>query len=157
MEYSSYIAGAVNFLFESYVLSETSRKDLPDSEFGIPELRKFPLDTEAHVLSAIKFFNYVESKYEKTLAKNIIRKIHEFKIEDKVNPGPKNRFSKYWSSTKKESTDMSNEDNSNKVSVDEIYSSVEVANTVNMEDVDFSYCSGEPNSEVVFESKVFKD
>ena len=154
MEYSSHIAGAINFLFESYVLSEASRKDLPDSEFGIPELRKFPLDTEAHVLSAVKFFNYVEPKYEKTLAKNIIRKIHEYKIEDKINPGPKNRFSKYWSSTTKESMIM---EENNKVSVEEIFNDVNVANTVNLEDVDFSYCEGEPNSEVVFESKVFTD
>jgi hypothetical protein len=148
MEYSS-------FLFELYVLSETSRKDLPDSEFGIPKLRKYPLDTEAHVLSAIKFFNYVEPKYEKLLAKNIIRKIHEYKIEDKVNPGEKNRFSKYWNNVKKESVDMSEENK--KISVDEIYNDVKVANNVNIDEVDFSYCSGEPNSEVVFESKVFKD
>ena len=148
MEYSS-------FLFELYVLSETSRKDLPDSEFGIPELRKYPLDTEAHVLSAIKFFNYVEPKYEKELAKNIIRKIHEYKIEDKVNPGEKNRFSKYWSSVKKESNIM--EDNKKKVSVEEIFNDVNVANSVNIDEVDFSYCSGEPDSEVVFESKVFND
>jgi hypothetical protein len=148
MEYSS-------FLFELYVLSETSRKDLPDSEFGIPELRKYPLDTEAHVLSAIKFFNYVEPKYEKELAKNIIRKIHEYKIEDKVNPGEKNRFSKYWSSVKKESNIM--EDNKKKVSVEEIFNDVNVANSVNIDEVDFSYCSGEPDSEVMFESKVFND
>lgn len=140
-----------------FALYETSRGDLPDSAFGIPELRKFPLDTEAHVLSAIKFFNYVEPKYEKTLARNIIKKIHEYKIEDKVNPGPKNRFSKYWKvKVNKESVNMDNENNV-KVTVDEIYNDVNIANTVNTEDVDFSYCSGEPNSEVVFESQVFKD
>ena len=148
MHYSS-------FLFGLYVVSESSRSDLPDSEFGIPELRKYPLDTEAHVLSAIKFFNYVEPKYEKELAKNIIRKIHEYKIEDKVNPGEKNRFSKYWSSVKKESNIM--EDNKKKVSVEEIFNDVNVANSVNIDEVDFSYCSGEPDSEVVFESKVFND
>ena len=148
MHYSS-------FLFGLYAVSESSRSDLPDSEFGIPELRKYPLDTEAHVLSAIKFFNYVEPKYEKELAKNIIRKIHEYKIEDKVNPGEKNRFSKYWSSVKKESNIM--EDNKKKVSVEEIFNDVNVANSVNIDEVDFSYCSGEPDSEVMFESKVFND
>lgn len=141
-----------------YALYEMSRADLPDSEFGVPELRKFPLDTEAHVLSAIKFFNYVEEKYEKELARRIIKKIHEYKIEDKVHPGPDNRFSKYWNKNNvtKENNIMS-EDNSNKVSVDEIFNDVNVANTVNTEDVDFSYCSGEPNSEIVFESRVFKE
>ena len=149
MNYSS-------FLFSLFVISESSRSDLPDSAFGIPELRKYPLDTEAHVLSAIKFFNYVEPKYEKELANNIIRKIHEFKLEDKVNPGEKNRFSKYWKKTTvKENSTM--EDDNKKVSVDEIYNDVKVANSVDIDEIDFSYCTGEPNSEVVFESRVFQD
>ena len=148
MKYSS-------FLFSLYVMSESGRANLPDSEFGIPELRKYPLDTEAHVLSAIKFFNYVEPKYEEELAKNIIRKIHEFKLEDKVNPGDKNRFSKYWKKPVKENSTMDEENK--KVSVDEIYNDVKVANSVNIDEVDFSYCSGEPNSEVVFESRVFNE
>lgn len=136
-----------------YALYEMSRSELPDSEFGVPEQRKFPLDTEAHVLSAIKFFNYVEPKYEKQLASRIIRKIHEYKIEDKVHPGPKNRFSKYWKSPKKESMIMSEP----KYSVDDIYNDPDLANNVDVNEIDFSYCSGEPNSEVVFESKVFAD
>ena len=149
MNYSS-------FLFELYVVSESSRSDLPDSEFGIPELRKYPLDTEAHVLSAIKFFNYVEPKYEEELAKNIIRKIHKFKLEDKVNPGDKNRFSKYWSTSKKEMSNMC-DTNKDLISVDEIFNDVNVANNVDIDNVDFSYCQGEPNSDVVFESKLFND
>ena len=139
-----------------YSLYEMSRGDLSDSEFGVPEQRKFPLDTEAHVLSAIKFFNYVDPKYEKELARKIIKKIHEYKLEDKVNPGEKNRFSKYWSTSKKETTIMSDE-NKDLVSVDEIFNNVDVANNVDIENVDFSYCQGEPNSEVVFESKLFND
>ena len=39
---------------------ESSRANLDDSEFGVSSKRKFPLDTEAHVRSAVKFFNYVE-------------------------------------------------------------------------------------------------
>ena len=149
MHYSS-------FLFSLYVISESGRSDLPDSAFGIPELRKYPLDTEAHVLSAIKFFNYVEPKYEEELAKNIIKKIHEFKLEDKVNPGETNRFSKYWKKTNvKENSIM--EDDNKKVSIDEVYNDVKVANSVNIDEIDFSYCTGEPNSEVVFESRVFQD
>ena len=41
-------------------MTAKERNDLPDSEFGVPSKRKFPLDTEAHVRSAIKFFNYVD-------------------------------------------------------------------------------------------------
>ena len=149
MHYSS-------FLFSLYKITESGRSDLPDSEFGIPELRKYPLDTEAHVLSAIKFFNYVEPKYEEELAKNIIRKIHEFKLEDKVNPGEKNRFSKYWKKTTVKENNIMEDDNK-KVSIDEVYNDVKVANSVNIDEIDFSYCTGEPNSEVVFESRVFQD
>lgn len=78
--------------FESY-LEETKRNELPDSEFGVPELRKFPLDTEEHVRSAIKFFNYVDSKYEKELANKIKKKMKKYNIDVKV--GKKNRLSQY--------------------------------------------------------------
>lgn len=49
-------------------LMEQSRSELSDEDFGVPELRKFPLDSEKHVRSAIKFFNYVDPEYEKELA-----------------------------------------------------------------------------------------
>lgn len=91
------------------LLDEMSKKDIPDSEFGIPETRKYPLIDESHVLSAIKFFNYVDSKYEEKLAKRIIKKIHEYNMEDRVNVGNKNRFSKYWRKPKKESYNINNE------------------------------------------------
>lgn len=81
---------------------ETKRSELPDSEFGVPEERKFPLDTEAHVRSAIKFFNYVEPKYEAELARRIIAKMKKFNITD-VHVSEKNRFSKYYH-PKKESS-----------------------------------------------------
>ena len=75
---------------------ETNRSDLDDSDFGIPDKRKFPLDTESHVKSAIKFFNYVDSENEEELAKKIISKMKKFNIYGKVNVGEKNRFSKYY-------------------------------------------------------------
>ena len=48
-----------------------ARKDLPDSAFGIPEDRKFPLDTEAHVKAAIKLFGHAQESKKKSLAKRI--------------------------------------------------------------------------------------
>ena len=74
-------------------ITETKRSDLPDNAFGVPELRKYPLTDEEHVRSAIKFFNYVDSKYEKELADNIKVKIKEYKV--KVDIGPTNKLSKY--------------------------------------------------------------
>lgn len=50
---------------------ETSRSDLKDNEFGIPEDRKYPLDSKKHVMSAIKLFGHAEESKKKALAKRI--------------------------------------------------------------------------------------
>ena len=73
---------------------ETKRSELPDDIFGVPELRKFPLDSEEHVRSAIKFFNYVDPEYEEELAKNIKKAMKKYGIND-VKIGDKNRLKKY--------------------------------------------------------------
>ena len=62
-------------------IDETKRSDLPDSEFGIPEDRKFPLDTAEHVHSAIKLFGHAEEVDKKHLAKRIMSKAKEYNIE----------------------------------------------------------------------------
>mgnify|MGYP007069836582 CR=1 FL=1 len=77
-------------------LLETKRSELPDSAFGVPSKRKFPLDTEAHVRSAIKFFNYVDPEDEEELARRIIAAMKKFDIYGKVHVSEKNRFSKYY-------------------------------------------------------------
>ena len=70
------------------------RSELPDSVFGIPSQRKYPMQDREHVLSAIKFFNYVDEDHEKELAENIIKKMKEYKIPfDTV--GEKNRLRNY--------------------------------------------------------------
>ena len=78
------------------MLLETKRSDLPDSAFGVPSKRKFPLDTEAHVRSAIKFFNYVDPEDEELLAKKIIAAMKKYNIYGKIRVSEKNRFSKYY-------------------------------------------------------------
>lgn len=52
-------------------LLEVKRSELPDSAFGIPEDRKFPLDTEKHVRSAIHLFGHAEESKKKNLAHRI--------------------------------------------------------------------------------------
>lgn len=70
------------------------RSDLPDSIFGIPSQRKYPMQDKEHVLSAIKFFNYVDEDHEKELAKNIIKNMKKYDIPfDTV--GKKNRLRNY--------------------------------------------------------------
>ena len=78
------------------VLHEDKLKASERTDFGLPEKKKYPMPDKAHVLSAIKFFNYVSPEDEKTLARNINKKIKEYNMRDEVNVGEKNRFSKYY-------------------------------------------------------------
>ena len=57
--------------FDKLTVTESKRSELPDSSFGIPEDRKYPLDTEQHVKSAIKLFGHAEESKKKSLAKRI--------------------------------------------------------------------------------------
>lgn len=82
-------------------LLEMKRSELDDSEFGLPELRKYPMPDKDHVLSAIKFFNYVSPENEKELAKNIKRKMKQYGVSSD-HVGEKNRLKKYL----KEDTDI---------------------------------------------------
>ena len=66
-----------NFLY----LEETKRSELKDSDFGIPEDRKFPLDTEQHVRSAIHLFGHAEESKKKALARRISRKAKVYGID----------------------------------------------------------------------------
>ena len=75
-------------------VQETKRSQIPDNEFGIPQERKYPLDTESHVRSAVKMFNYVEPKYEEQLAKAVIKKMKKFGIKD-MKISKENRLYKY--------------------------------------------------------------
>lgn len=86
-----------NILNESYIeasLSSKERNALKDDDFGIPELRKYPLIDKAHVQQAIRMFNHVEKKYESELADNILDAMEKYHIStDTV--GDKNRLKKY--------------------------------------------------------------
>ena len=77
------------------VCLETKRSELKDSDFGVPSKRKFPLDTEDHTRSAVKFFNYVDPEDEEELAKRLISALNKYDIDD-INVSEKNRFSKYY-------------------------------------------------------------
>ncbi len=77
-------------------LSSSDRNNLPDSAFGLPKWRQWPMPDKEHVLLAIRFFNYVEEKFEKELASNITKKIKEFFMEEEVHVTKKNRYYPYW-------------------------------------------------------------
>jgi len=77
-------------------LSSKERNKLKDSDFGIPELRKYPLTDKAHVISAIRFFNQAPSKYEKELAINIFKAMKKYNVSRSVI-GEKNKLNTYAS------------------------------------------------------------
>ena len=67
-----------------------------EKRYGIPEQKKFPMPDAKHVRSAIKFFNYVDPRYEKELASAILSRMKEFGISfDDIGVGENNKFSKY--------------------------------------------------------------
>ncbi|MDD3036590.1 hypothetical protein [Bacteroides sp.] len=57
-------------------LTTNERKELDTSEFGIPELREFPIHDAAHVRAAEAYFRYAPEKYKAQLARNILAKAH---------------------------------------------------------------------------------
>lgn len=97
---------------ENTTMESAKRSELKDSDFGLPKERKYPLDTKEHVLSAIKFFNYVSEENEEELARNINEAIGKFfDSGEKLNIhiGKNNRFSKYFNVDLKESTNIESE------------------------------------------------
>lgn len=52
-------------------LTSKKRNSLSDSKFGIPSLRKYPLNDEEHVIKAIQMFHHCPIEYKKELAHNI--------------------------------------------------------------------------------------
>ena len=89
---------SVEELKESTITESTlktkDRNRLDDSEFGLPELRKYPLNDREHVLAAIRFFNRCPYGYEEELARRIKRKMKEFKISSSI-VGHKNNLTRY--------------------------------------------------------------
>lgn len=79
------------------LLSHSALKpeEMARRRYAFPEQRKFPLTDRKHVLSAIKFFNYVDPEDEKHLAKAILKRMRELGMAE-VNVGESNRFGKYY-------------------------------------------------------------
>ena len=68
---------------ESYI-EETKRSNLPDSAFGDPANRKYPLDSEEHVRSAIKLYSHGKVDDKKLLARRIASAAKRYNI--KIDP-----------------------------------------------------------------------
>ena len=71
--------------FTEAAMKAKIRNKLPDSEFGIPRLRKYPLNDEKHVRMAISMFSHCKDPKDKAeLARRIFKKIDEMKIDIKI-------------------------------------------------------------------------
>lgn len=120
---------SLNFTLEA----KLDRSKVALSDYGIPELKKYPMPDKKHVLLAIQMFNRVDKQHEKQLAKAIFEKMKEHSITIDVI-GEKNRLKKYikGDELKLESTNLvdsmfkgffeadENQDNSNEKTPDPI-------------------------------------
>ena len=62
------------------ILTEEKLKTKERKDFGIPELKKYPMPDKEHVLAAIRMFNHVDKEHEKELATNIKQKMKKYGI-----------------------------------------------------------------------------
>lgn len=94
MEYKvTFEDGSAALLHSTLPPEEVKRR-----RYAFPDKRKFPLPDRAHVLSAIRFFNYVSPRDERQLANAILKRMRELGMSD-VNVGEDNRFGKYYKNT----------------------------------------------------------
>lgn len=64
-------------------LNPREREALPDSVFGLPERREYPMPDAAHVRAAEAYFRYCPDELKPKLAKAIMQKAKEFGVDIK--------------------------------------------------------------------------
>ncbi|MDR0798805.1 MAG: hypothetical protein LBN18_03485 [Dysgonamonadaceae bacterium] len=69
--------------FENDRLDAEERRELSDSDFGIPETREFPIPDAAHVRAAEAYFRYAPEDKKSELARFILKKANEFGVHVK--------------------------------------------------------------------------
>lgn len=62
------------------VLNTEERKELPDSVYGLPERREFPMPDAAHVRAAEAYFRYCPEDLKPQLARAILRFAREYGV-----------------------------------------------------------------------------
>ncbi len=65
----------------SDILDAEERKELPDSVYGLPERREFPMPDAAHVRAAEAYFRYCPEDLKPLLARNILRFAREYGVD----------------------------------------------------------------------------
>lgn len=64
-------------------LSAEERRELRDSDFGIPETREFPMPDAVHVRAAEAYFRYAPEDKKHELAHRILLKAKKFGVDVK--------------------------------------------------------------------------
>ena len=62
-------------------ISYSDRKDLPNSVFGLPERREYPMPDAAHVRAAEVYFRYCPEDLKPKLARAILQRAQEFGVD----------------------------------------------------------------------------
>ena len=62
-------------------LSYEEKKELPNSVFGLPERREYPMPDAAHVRAAEAYFRYCPEELKPKLAKAILQRAQQFGVD----------------------------------------------------------------------------
>ncbi len=62
-------------------ISYEERKDLPDSVFGLPERREYPMPDAAHVRAAEAYFRYCPEDLKPRLARAILQCAQDYGVD----------------------------------------------------------------------------
>lgn len=95
--------------FGEAAMTSGERNALKDSEFGLPDKRKFPLNDETHVRSAIRFFNHCDESDRPELARRIKSKMKKYGISYDI-VGEKNALKQYLNESSEINIDAGNRD-----------------------------------------------
>ena len=63
------------------VLNTEERRELPDSVYGLPERREYPMPDAAHVRAAEAYFRYCPEDLKPQLARNILKFAREYGVD----------------------------------------------------------------------------
>lgn len=67
-------------------ISYEEKKELPDSVFGLPERREYPMPDAAHVRAAEAYFRYCPEELKPRLARAIMARAKEFGVDVESPP-----------------------------------------------------------------------
>lgn len=67
----------------SDIIDTEVRRELPDSMFGLPERREYPMPDAAHVRAAEAYFRYCPENLRPELARNILKFAAEYGVNIK--------------------------------------------------------------------------